>query len=145
MYNLTVLFLFIYFIYFIYLRTSTSGKVHCITNLWTQWRGQNHLPGHEPIIHRKQITGRGEVIRDYFFHLIVLYNFARNGKLLFWNLLVLHLYSLTLVPPCLVLKWFTSIENIEFSLFAFFTANFWHNLVRLSSRDSAPRVAQANW
>ena len=43
------------YLFIIYLRTNTSGKEHCITNLCPHQRGQNHLPGHEPIIHRLQV------------------------------------------------------------------------------------------
>ena len=65
-----------------------------------------------------------EWLQNYFFLWLVFNSFARKGKLLFWYLPKLHLYSFTKSLFSLVLAWVPTFWNIGCSLFRFFAAIF---------------------
>ena len=82
--------------------------------------------------------------RGHHFLAFLFTSFARNGKLLFWNLPVWHLYSLT-TSLCLVATPWPSLVKKLFSLLRFLSENLEHSFRRLSSRVWVEKVLQANW
>ena len=103
-------------------------------------------PSARPQSHHPQVTGyRLQLDNIHFLDFFELRTEARNGRLLFWYLTVLHLYSLTSLFGCLVLTFGFSRVKKELSLFKFFDANFEHSCNLLSSRVLAERAEQASW
>ena len=73
--------------------------------------------------HYPQVTCMGEE-QNCFYFLSIFNSFAKKGRLLLWNLTVLHLYSFTTLVFCLVVSFVPTLVNKQFSLFKFFVANF---------------------
>ena len=90
-------------------------------------------------------TGYKNLFKNCFIVSYLLISELKKGKLLFLNLFVLHLNSLTILHLFLVLMFISLNEKRGFLLLRFLKANFLQIFIRRSTSVRAENVLQATW